>query len=330
MTPFRPRTTAVQGRDRARPAFRRPSRPRRLAVAVALAGLCVAGLAILTVAGHSGTPAADTVAHSYVALGDSFTSGPGIPVKLGPDTRPSAPGGCMRSSDNYPSLTARALGLTLHDASCAGATTRDLAVSQGPGIPAQLSALRSSTSLVSIGIGGNDLGFSTIATDCAAATPWGITKVGWSCRSHYTVDAVDQLAVAVKKVGSRVAASLREIRARAPHARVFVIGYPDIFPSSGSGCWPMLPFSEHDADYLRGVETDLNATLAGDAAAAGDVYVDTATASASHDACSGASTRWVEPIVLSAGNFPLHPSPLGMAGMAGLVERAITSSAPSR
>jgi lysophospholipase L1-like esterase len=232
----------------------------------------------------------------------------------------------MRSSDSYPFLTARALGLALRDVSCAGATTEDLTASQGPGIPAQLSALRSSTSLVSIGIGGNDLGFSTIAADCVAATPWGITKVGWSCRSHYTADGVNQLTVAVHRVGSKVATSLKEIRARAPHARVFVIGYPDIFPSSGSGCWPRLPFSTHDLDYLRSIEMDLDASLAGDAARAGDGYVDMATPSASHDACADSNSRWVEPLVLTSGGYPLHPSSLGMADMAEIVERAFTSA----
>lgn len=280
---------------------------------------------IPAMAGSPKATSAAIVPHSYVALGDSFTSGPGIPVQLGPDTKPSAPGQCMRSSDNYPSLVARALGLALNDASCAGATTQDLKASQGPGIPAQLSALRSSTSLVSIGIGGNDLGFSSIAANCVAATPWGMTRVGWSCRSHYIVDGVNHLSAAVHTVGSKVAVSLQGIRDRAPHAKIFVIGYPDIFPSSGSGCWPRLPFSAHDLAYLRNIETELNAALAHDAAAAGDTYVDLATPSVSHDACAAADSRWVEPIVLSSGSYPLHPSALGMADMAGLVERAFTS-----
>jgi len=299
---------------------------RRLAIGTASIGLGVILFAIAFVAVPSPTISAATVVHSYAALGDSFTSGPGIAVQLGPDTSPSAPSECMRSSDNYPSLTARALGLALSDASCAGATTRDLTTSQGPGIPPQLSALSSSTSLVSIGIGGNDLGFSTIAANCVAATPWGVTKVGWNCRSHYTVDGVDRLTAAVHVLGSKVTTSLKEIRVRAPNARVFVIGYPDIFPSSGSGCWPMLPYSTHDLDYLRGIEMGLNSVLASDAANAGDAYVDIATPSASHDACADANSRWVEPIVVSSGSFPLHPSALGMAEMAGLVERAFTSA----
>ena len=298
-----------------------------------LVALCVvlitAGTVSFVTSGKAAA-AVETAALSprYVALGDSFTSGPGLPLQLGPMTDPSAPSACQRSSDNYPTLVAKDLGLALDDVSCLGATTDDLTSSQGSGIPAQLSALDPSTSLVSVGIGGNDLGFSSIVADCAAATPWGATKVGWSCRSHYTAGGVDRLAAAVQQVSTKVALSLADINARAPHASVFVIGYPDIVPPSGSGCWPKLPFSASDLDYLRGVEEDLNRSLASDAAAAGDDFVDMATPSASHGACTSADTRWVEPIVPLSGGFPLHPSAEGMAGMARVLEGAVTATAP--
>ena len=271
-----------------------------------------------------------TLSRSYVALGDSFTSGPAVPSQLGPTTNPSAPKACLRSFDNYPALTARALGLILTDASCGGATSEDLTRSQGPGIPAQLSAISSSTSLVSIGIGGNDLGFSTIATNCAAATPWGPTRVGWSCKSHYIVHGVDQLAATIRRVGSKVSTVLKEIRARTRHARVLVVGYPDIVPVTGSGCWPRLPFSTRDLAYLRAVQVGLNAALAKDAMAAHDVYVDMAAPSASHNACTSEDTRWVDSIVPSPGSYPLHPSAAGMAGMAGVFERVLTSTESRR
>ncbi len=260
----------------------------------------------------------------YVALGDSFTSGPDVPAQLDAATRPKAPASCMRSSRNYPSLVARALGLTLRDMSCSGATTKDLTSSQGPGIPAQLAALGPHTAVVSVGIGGNDLGFGTIAHNCLAASPWGATRVGWSCASHYTDGGDDQLAATLDQVGDRVSASLEEIRARAPHARVFVVGYPDILPATGSGCWPRLPFSGHDVAYLRSVEDRLNATLAGDAARSGATFVNMATPSAAHASCASAATRWVEPVIPSRGTFPLHPSAAGMAGMARVLAAAMS------
>jgi len=302
---------------------------------VTVAALCAAAAIVFaTTAGAgssngavttAGTAATTTpiVPGSYVALGDSYTSGPAIPSQLGPRTTPAAPSACLRSSENYPSIAARALGLQLDDVSCGGATTDDLEQSQGPGIPAQLDALRRSTALVSVGIGGNDLGFSTIATNCVAYTPWGPTRVGWSCQAHYTASGVDQLDAGALDVGGKVARVLDEIRRRAPGARVFVVGYPDIVPPTGTGCWPSLPYTAADVAFLRGVESQLNSALAGAAAAAGDHYVDMATASASHTACTSDDTRWVEPVVPSPGAYPLQPDATGMTGMAGVLEGAM-------
>src|SRR3712207_13498 len=55
----------------------------------------------------------------YVALGDSFTSGPLIPAQVDLN--------CVRSNRNYPALTAAAIGSSaLVDVSCGGATTDDI------------------------------------------------------------------------------------------------------------------------------------------------------------------------------------------------------------
>jgi lysophospholipase L1-like esterase len=289
---------------------------------------CALAVAVVVLAGPtvaSGVSPTASLSRSYVALGDSYTAGPGLPPASASGSS-AAPVACQRSSDNYPTLVAKELGLTLHDASCLGASTKDLMRSQGPGIPPQLSALNASTALVSLGIGGNDLGFSSIVTNCAAATPWGATKVGWDCGSHYAVDGVDDLVAGVRQVGQKVAAALADIRDRAPAARVFVVGYPDIVPASGSGCWPKVPFSSHDLSFVRGIEDDLNSTLHRDATAAGDEFVNMAVASAAHNACTPVATRWVEPLVPLHGGFPLHPSADGMAGMAQVLEGAVTST----
>ena len=90
---------------------------------------------------------------SYVALGDSATSGPLIPT-------PTGLLGCGRSDHNYPHLTAAALGLELTDVSCGGAAARHMTQAQSvefDGVnPPQFDALRTDTDLVSVGIGGND------------------------------------------------------------------------------------------------------------------------------------------------------------------------------
>jgi lysophospholipase L1-like esterase len=304
-------------------------------LSVVVAAATVAFAAFSTTSGAGAGPTTPAPVHptapavipgTYVALGDSYTSGPDVPVQLSPTTTPPAPTACQRSSQNYPSLTARALGLQLDDVSCGGATTVDMAQSQGPGIPPQLDALLPTTALVTVGIGGNDLGFSTIAANCASYTPWGPTRVGWSCQDHYTQGGVDQLAATVASVGTKVTQVLREVRERSPGAAVFVVGYPDIIPPTGEGCWPSLPFRTTDLAFLRGVEAELDTALATAAAAAGAHYVDTATPSAGHNACAPAATRWVEPVLPTPGSFPLHPDATGMAGMAGVLEAAIQAS----
>src|SRR5829696_4487013 len=105
-------------------------------------------------------------ARSYVALGDSYTAGPFItPQDL------SVPG-CLRSDANYPNLVAPHLDLpAFRDVSCSGAQTEDMTASQdvdpNPDNPPQFNALDGETRVVTLGIGGNDIGFSEIAQKCA-------------------------------------------------------------------------------------------------------------------------------------------------------------------
>lgn len=282
----------------------------------------VAILSPLMVATRAGAASAP----SYVALGDSYTSGPGIDTQLSSTTTPTAPASCLRSSKNYPSITARTLGLGLTDVSCGSATTAAMAAAQAPGVAPQLSALTAGTRVVSLGIGGNDLGYSTIAENCVAYTPWGPTRVGWRCEDHYTSGGADQLAAAAQEVGTKVSSVLVAIRHLAPRARVFVVGYPDLVPPTGSGCWPELPFTASDVSYLRGVEADLNTALRTAATSNEDTFVDMAGPSADHSACAADSERWVEPVFTTKGTYPLHPNAAGMAGMAAVLSSAMRSS----
>jgi lysophospholipase L1-like esterase len=251
----------------------------------------------------------------YVALGDSFTAGPLIP------NQSLNPLGCLRSSNDYPAVVARTLGLSLRDVSCSGAQTRHMTESQGvtPGPnPPQFNALRADTALVTLGIGGNDIGFSGIVQNCATLNPFGTP-----CRNDYVRNGQDELRNRIQATAPRVGAVIRGIRARSPQARIFVIGYPAILPENNFGCWPIMPLTFTDVGYLRGVEKALNAMLANQAAANGARYVDTYTPSIGRDACKGPSTRWVEPIVPANPAAPVHPNARGMAGVGALVANAV-------
>ena len=263
-------------------------------------------------------PASRAVAagpEAYVALGDSFTAGPLIPVQ-----QPN-PIGCGRSDNNYPHLVARSRASALRDVSCSGAATPDLfvpqAVAGGPN-PPQLDALHAGAQLVSVQIGGNDIGFVEILQRCAAVVP-----LGTPCQDHYVRGGVDELSRRIDATAPKVAAALAEIRRRAPLARVLVVGYPAILPETGPGCWPVLPIAPGDVPYLRDTEKRLNAMLARQAAAAGATYVDTYGPSIGRDACQLPGVRWVEPLVPLALAAPVHPNALGMQGMAAAVRAAL-------
>jgi lysophospholipase L1-like esterase len=260
---------------------------------------------------------------SYVAMGDSYTSAPGVAPASSASSASSA---CGRSDANYAQLTARALGLSLTDVSCSGATTADVSGSQWAGsrwLGPQLDALGPGTDVVSLGIGGNDIGFTSIMANCVALSPWGPTRVGRTCQAHYDAGGRDQLAAAVAATGPKVGRLLEAIHARAPGAAVYVIGYPDILPISGGGCWPELPFASADLSYLRSIEAALNDMLASVASRDGATYVDTFDPSLGHDACAGAA-RWISPAMTSG--VAMHPNAEGEAAMATALITALQAA----
>ncbi|HSK49176.1 MAG TPA: SGNH/GDSL hydrolase family protein [Solirubrobacterales bacterium] len=252
---------------------------------------------------------------NYVALGDSYTAGPLIP-------NPVLPLGCLKSSNNYPRLTAPKIGLTLKDASCSGATTADMTSPQevdpdGPN-PPQFDSLSGSTTVVSITIGGNDIGFSSIIENCITYNPFSSP-----CKSKYTAGGKDQISEKIAAAAPKVAAVLAGIETKAPNSKTYVLNYPAIFPETGSGCWPQMPISFTDAPYLRSKQKELNAMIATQAAAAGATLVNWYNASIGHDACKGSSTRWVEPLIPGELAAPIHPNKAGMQGAATVLDAAI-------
>jgi GDSL-like lipase/acylhydrolase family protein len=258
--------------------------------------------------------AAGASAATYTALGDSYAAGPLIP------NQSLNPLGCLRSDHNYAHLTAAAKGLTLTDVSCSGATTNDMTEAQnvepGPN-PPQFNGLNAGTNIVSVTIGGNDIGFTEIIESCITYNPFSTP-----CKDKYDPGGHDQLAERINNAAPKVAAVLQGIHARSPNARVFVVNYPDILPS-GSGCWPTIPLSFGDVPYLHATEERLNAMLATTAATNGATLVDWYTPSIGHDACKGSSTRWVEPLIPGELSAPVHPNKAGMAGGAVALEAAI-------
>jgi lysophospholipase L1-like esterase len=281
---------------------------RRVRVLVVLAS--IVGALTLGAAGAS--------AANWAGLGDSYAAGPLIP------NQQLNPLGCLRSDRNFAHLAAASLGRSLADVSCSGAKTDDMTAPQdvtpGPANPPQFNALTADTQVVTLQIGGNDIGFTSILQNCATANPF-----AHPCRDKYVVNGRDTLADKIAATAPKVAAVLQGIHARSPAARVFVVNYAAILPETGSGCWPQVPIGFTDVPYLRSVEKNLNAMLATQAVANGARIVDDYTASIGRDACRSASTRWVEPLVPGNAAAPFHPNARGEAGIAAVVASAVSS-----
>jgi lysophospholipase L1-like esterase len=164
------------------------------------AGLLAAATAVVT-GGHGVAGAATSP--TYVALGDSFSSGEGsTPYESGTDTSSNT---CHRSTQAYGSLLAVADGYSTNAlpstnfafAACSGAVTNDLfsANHENTGEPPQLSALGPATQKVTLTIGGNDLGFGNVLSACLDEAPQIFGVPGpdtgipgsWGCSVNATV-----------------------------------------------------------------------------------------------------------------------------------------------
>jgi lysophospholipase L1-like esterase len=253
-----------------------------------------------------------------VALGDSYTAGALLPSDLA-----ARPLGCLRSTRAYPVLVSAALGASLTDATCASAGVGDMTAAQHTSIgtnPAQLDALAPDDSVVMLTLSGDDIGFDNVLDECMELSftdPWGSP-----CRTHYTGGGSDQLAALVKAEAPKMTVVLTNIAARAPLARIVVVGYPDMFPLSG-GCWPAVPITDGDIAYLRGIELQLNTMLAADAKTAGATFVNTYAPTIGHDFCQPERIRDVEGVLPGSLALPFHPNARGQATIAAAVLAAV-------
>ncbi|MEV5735902.1 SGNH/GDSL hydrolase family protein [Streptomyces sp. NPDC052292] len=258
--------------------------------------------------GLTGTTAQAATPLKYAALGDSYSAASGVlPVDL------SSPL-CLRSTANYPHVLASRTGARLTDVTCGAAQTKDFTAAQYPGVAPQVNAVTADTDLVTLTIGGNDNGtFINAILSCGTA---GVLSAGQGspCKDKYGTsfdDAIDANTYPALK------RALGSVRAKAPGARVAVLGYPWITPATADpSCFARLPIASGDVPYLHAMQAHLNAVVRRAAEETGAVYVDFAQASTGHDACQAAGTRWIEPLLFGQNIVPVHPNALGERRMA--------------
>jgi lysophospholipase L1-like esterase len=234
-------------------------------------------------------------ADKYVALGDSYSSGTGTRSYTLDST-------CQRGIYAYPYLVAQARPNTsLTFVACSGAQTADV-------LNNQVSSVTTDTRFVTITIGGNDAGFSSVIKQCAL--PW-----PWSCDSNIT-NAQNFIR---NTLPGRLDNVYNSIRSHAPTATVIVLGYPRLF--MGVDCNAGTFFSGDEMTKLNATADLLRTVTSGRAAAHGFVFKDAIPPFIGHAVCS--STEWLNGLSNPVGDS-YHPNRTGhSSGYAPLV-RSVT------
>jgi lysophospholipase L1-like esterase len=263
------------------------SRHRLVLAAVALAAAALPVLAAAAPAAAQPVVNAAQPVVNYVALGDSYSSG------VGAGSYSSSSGSCDRSANAYSALWAAAHGPASYmSAACAGATTASV-------ISGQLSALSSATTLVSITVGGNDVGFSSVMETCVL---------------HSTSTCVSAIAASESEIASTLPGQLDSvlaaISAHAPKARVVVLGYPHLYDLSRSPA--CLGLSTTDRTDLNDAADALDGAIQAAAQRHGDVFADVRNQFAGHEICDSGS--WLHSVNLLDIDVSYHPTAAGQSG----------------
>jgi lysophospholipase L1-like esterase len=250
----------------------------------------------------------------YVALGSSMAAGPGI--RPGADGAPFQAG---RSARNYPHLVAERLGLDLVDVTYSGATTANILTEPQNGAAPQADALDGSEDLVTVTIGGNDVGYVPLLM--AAGLPRIIRRIpvlGRVVRETLDPGARDEALVGVAESLTLVGRTLRE---RSPRATVLFVDYLTLLPPAGTSAHPL---SDADAALGRRVADTLERLTGEAAAATGCGWVRAAVASREHHAWSAQPWTAKFGLPLPDRPAPLHPNAAGMRAVADLVAGHMT------
>ncbi|GAA3031594.1 PKD domain-containing protein [Actinokineospora globicatena] len=303
---------------------------------------------------HDPTARSVLIGGQYVALGDSYSSGEGAvptPSDLY-DPRGGRPwfidrdgtntdtdlNSCHRSHHAYPYLLAGD-SPTLSFHACSGAVIENMTVAKpgtrGGEARPQIDHLDKHTSLVTMSIGGNDVGFSDIVSYCVKHGV--LTKVPNPCERENgskLLNEVSNLRATLVKVYDKVLEA-------APNAQVYVMGYPRFFarPKPGETAdhcpnWPAIGVSPADQLWINSEITHLNATIEqAISEVRGDLrarvrYVPVYDAFTGHEACRpGPMLNDVVPWPFKVP-YSFHPSRAGHEALAAAMRETISGATP--
>jgi lysophospholipase L1-like esterase len=267
-----------------------------------------------------GEPAAYTPviwsALRYLALGDSFSSGEGVPpfIKPGPSQDPKDL--CHRSQFAYSQdVTGSAFpsAANIDFWACSGAVIDNFMTTGQNGEPAQLSHLNAQDSLVSLTLGGNDVGFPTVMEKCLAIT--NCQNSGFAARVPAKEQATAQTLVSV----------YRAILSAAPNAQVYVLGYPQFLAAHLSRTCQLEGLDPKEDLWIR-LQTANFDTLISQAVLSVQSsrihFVDTLNDFAGNEACSPSGAD-VNGLNARHPEYSFHPTQTGQALLAVSLSNAV-------
>lgn len=303
----------------------------------------------------------------YLALGDSFSSGEGaIFDSEYLDGTNTGYDKCHISINSYPFIFARMSSLDMNhvkSVACSGAVIGDVVGNDDtywgqsdritnytphvdkdnktliqidasklfkPGMIHQSTfALQTKPSIITIGIGGNDVGFADKLKACL-----GLDTCSWAG----TAMGKEQTAVELKGIYNKLVNTYTNLHNNSPDSKIYVIGYPKLFDKSGT-CGPLIGhlLNTDERQYIDEAVIYLNQVIQSAAITAGVKYIDISGAFENGVICGGVypgsmnairlgddsalidQFKWLKVI----GQESFHPNLIGHAQIATIIKNTI-------
>lgn len=250
----------------------------------------------------------------YIALGDSFTSGHGAwEYYLGTD---ASGNDCRLAEAAYPSRITRRLAFeTGRNVACAGAKLQDVHTyvqktdipepnSLGEWLPGSKKQIdfveQANPEIVTMSIGGNDIGFGDILKKCAVGAD--------TCYNNY--ESRKQLVVNVQSKFDEYRRTIGQLQETTKSsARVYIVGYPRLAKNNGN-CALNVRLNAREVRFSNQIINYLNEVIQAAAKHQGAFYVDVKNAFRGHRFCETASERVAIHGATAGRDFPVEFSVL--------------------
>jgi lysophospholipase L1-like esterase len=265
-----------------------------------------------------------------VALGDSFSSGQGAGrYHRGTDGDGNT---CFRSDGAWPPLVARALGwMPVAFVACSGAHSAEV-IRDDTRIhdekernQSQIGHIPDNAQLLTLTIGGNDIGFSSVVKACVLG----------NCKTKFDGSSGDELNRRIADLRKRLPDVYREVIRAAPGAKLVVVDYPRLLPQGSreerarNCAAPGRTLTADEVAYLNEKTARLDAAIKAAAADADARFVEVIDAFAGHELrCGG--RPFVNPARVQARLLPasFHPNAAGYVQLADTIARDLATTPP--